>query len=66
MGTHRGVVGRSILYQHCPSLNPDILYWCVQIKNAKLKWGVATTVFVVAGFGLPVVAITYSNNKTKQ
>lgn len=38
----------------------------VQIKNAKLKWGVATTVFVVAGFGLPVVAITYSNNKTKQ
>jgi len=37
----------------------------VQIKNKELKWGVATTLFVVAGFGLPVVAVTYSNHKTK-
>ena len=35
-----------------------------QIKNAKLKWGVATTIFVTAGFGLPVVAIQYSKSKT--
>ena len=36
---------------------------CVQIKNKKLKWGVAMTTFVVAGFGLPVVAVRYSNSK---
>lgn len=35
----------------------------LQIKNKKMKWGVAITTFVVAGFGLPVVAIRYSNSK---
>ncbi|CAL8471855.1 g11397 [Coccomyxa elongata] len=47
-------------------VHAEHMYETWNIKNAKLKWGVATTVFVVAGFGLPVVAITYSNNKTKQ
>lgn len=37
----------------------------LQIKNAKLKWGVATTLFVTAGFGIPVVAIEYSKSKTR-
>lgn len=34
-----------------------------QIRNKKLKWGVATTLFVSAGFGIPVYAIHYSNSK---
>ena len=37
--------------------------WRMQIKHRKLKWGVATTLFVCGGFGLPVAAITYSQSK---
>ena len=34
-----------------------------QIRNKSLKWGVATTLFVTAGFGIPVAAIEYSKSK---
>jgi len=35
----------------------------LQIKNKKLKWGVAITTFVCTAFGLPVYAVHYSNSK---
>ena len=37
--------------------------WAVQVKHKQLKWGVAITLFVTAGFGLPVFAVHYSNSK---
>ena len=62
--------GMSPICMHvCPPQVPVIrTEWpykqvCLQIKNKQLKWGVAITTFVVAGFGLPVVAIRYSNSK---
>ncbi|KAK9905649.1 hypothetical protein WJX75_003890 [Coccomyxa subellipsoidea] len=45
-------------------VHAEHMYETWNIKNAKLKWGVATTIFVTAGFGLPVVAIQYSKSKT--
>ncbi len=37
--------------------------WRMQIRNRHIKWGVATTLFVAAGFGVPVAAIKYSQSK---
>ncbi|CAK0783078.1 hypothetical protein CVIRNUC_006273 [Coccomyxa viridis] len=44
-------------------IHAEHMYETWNIKNKQLKWGVAITTFVVAGFGLPVVAIRYSNSK---
>ena len=36
---------------------------CLQIKNKKLKWGVAISTFVCTAFGIPVYAVHFSNAK---
>jgi hypothetical protein len=39
------------------------MHGVAQIKNKPIKWGTAITLFVTAGFGLPVFAVHYSNSK---
>jgi hypothetical protein len=41
------------------------MYEAWNIKNKQLKWGATAIGFIVGGFGIPVVAVLYQQNKAK-
>ena len=46
-------------------VHAEHMYELWNMKNRKLKFGLSTIAIVVSGFGIPVVAVWYSNYKTR-
>ncbi|CAL5221036.1 g3156 [Coccomyxa viridis] len=44
-------------------IHAEHMYETWNIKNKKLKWGVAISTFVCTAFGIPVYAVHFSNAK---
>ena len=56
--THQAPPGYKYDYLHGPHM-----YDLSQMSNRKLKWGLASAGILVAGFGIPIYAVRFSNQK---
>ena len=55
---HQAPPGYKYDYLHGPHM-----YDLSQMSNRKLKWGLASAGILVAGFGIPIWAVRFSNQK---